>query len=48
MPRILLADDDTNLRGTIEEVLKTAGHEVFAYSNGELALNAYADRKSVV
>jgi len=43
MARILIADDDANLRGTLEEVLKAAGHDVVAYSNGELALNAFAE-----
>lgn len=34
MSRILVIDDDDDVRGVVVESLKTAGHEVFSASNG--------------
>ncbi len=41
MPKILLAEDDDFLRTTTKAVLEIAGYQVFAYPNGQLALDAF-------
>lgn len=41
MSKIILAEDDDFLRTTTKTVLEIAGYEVFAYSNGRLALEAF-------
>ncbi|WP_339633518.1 response regulator [uncultured Sneathiella sp.] len=40
MARILLAEDDNNLRPFLARSLENAGHEVLAFSDGEDALPA--------
>jgi CheY-like chemotaxis protein len=40
MASVLIADDDSNLRGTLKELLGTAGFQVTAVSNGEAAVKA--------
>ncbi|MEG9884395.1 MAG: response regulator [Hyphomicrobiales bacterium] len=40
MVRILLAEDDDNLRGFLARALGRAGHEVTAFSRGESAYEA--------
>jgi DNA-binding response OmpR family regulator len=40
MPRILVADDDADIRDLVTFKLVQAGHEVRAYDNGEDALSA--------
>jgi CheY-like chemotaxis protein len=39
MPRILVADDDGDIRDLVTFKLVQAGHEVHAFDNGEDALN---------
>ena len=39
MARILVIDDDNNLRKLLRRVLESAGHEVIEASNGSLALD---------
>jgi putative two-component system response regulator len=41
MTKILLAEDDDILRSMTSTILEMAGYQVFAYENGQLALNAY-------
>jgi putative two-component system response regulator len=41
MSKILLAEDDDFLRTTTKTVLEIAGYQVFAYPNGQLALDAF-------
>lgn len=43
MTRILVADDDDAIRGTLERGLRTQGYEVVATRNGIEALEAVAD-----
>lgn len=43
MARILLAEDDDNLRLLTKTILELAGHEVHAYPNGMRALDAFED-----
>ena len=38
MARILLIDDEDNVRATLRKVLEAAGHEVLEAANGEQAL----------
>ncbi len=38
--KILIADDDDELRDLVEMVLQSAGYNVFAYPNGKKAWNA--------
>jgi DNA-binding response OmpR family regulator len=48
MPRILVADDDADVRELVTFKLIQAGHEVHAFDNGEDALNdAYTDPPDV-
>jgi putative two-component system response regulator len=41
MTKIMVAEDDNTLRTMISLILEMRGYEVFAYSNGRLALNAF-------
>jgi putative two-component system response regulator len=41
MAKILLAEDDDILRSMTTTILEMAGHQVFSYENGELALEAF-------
>jgi CheY-like chemotaxis protein len=43
--RILVVDDDTELRRSLEEVLTEAGYDVSCATNGEEALRALADER---
>lgn len=43
MPRILLAEDDDALRQMIRAILELDRHEVFAFPNGQLALEAFEE-----
>lgn len=41
--RILLIDDDANIRGILAEMLTTAGYEVVEASNGKEGVKLYRD-----
>jgi len=43
MMRILLIDDDANIRGILAEMLTTAGYEVVEASNGKEGVKLYRD-----
>jgi putative two-component system response regulator len=43
MAKILLTEDEDSLRLMTRTVLELGGHEVFAYSNGQLALEAFEE-----
>ena len=43
MAKILLAEDDDTLRKMTTVILEMSGFEVFAYSNGQLALSAFPE-----
>ncbi len=43
MMRILVIDDDANIRGILAEMLTTAGYEVVEASNGKEGVRLYRD-----
>jgi putative two-component system response regulator len=43
MAKILLTEDEDSLRLMTRTVLELGGHQVFAYSNGQLALDAFKE-----
>jgi curved DNA-binding protein CbpA/DNA-binding response OmpR family regulator len=41
--KIIIADDDGNLRGTLEEVLADAGYETMSCASGDIALSTFEE-----
>ncbi|HEX8268240.1 MAG TPA: sigma-54 dependent transcriptional regulator [Pyrinomonadaceae bacterium] len=46
--RILIAEDDADMRELLEEILSDAGYEVIAAANGRLALAEISDEKRMI
>ncbi len=46
MARILIADDDENLRSTLRRLLKRAGHEVMEAPDGKVALQMHGTQQA--